>query len=87
MFKIIIFSIILFELILLFGGFKVLMKEEHIEVNKGISRFVEGYGDLGTNKADSLVCTYFNGRRKIEYVFWYAPNNLFGKSECIFFFK
>ena len=73
--------------ILLFGGYKVLIKEEHIEVNKGISRIVKGYGDLGIGNQDALVCTYFNGRKIIEYVFWYSPSNFLGKSECLFFFK
>ena len=87
MIKVAIFSIFLFELILLFGGYKVLIKEEHIEVNKGISRIVKGYGDLGIGNQDSLVCTYFNGRKIVEYVFWYSPSNFLGKSECLFFFK
>jgi hypothetical protein len=87
MIKVAIFSIFLFELILLFGGYKVLIKEEHIEVNKGISRIVKGYGDLGIGNQDALVCTYFNGRKIIEYVFWYSPSNFLGKSECLFFFK
>lgn len=87
MIKVAIFSIFLFELILLFGSYKVLIKEEHIEVNKGISRIVKGYGDLGIGNQDALVCTYFNGRKIVEYVFWYSPSNFLGKSECLFFFK
>ena len=85
MFKIIITSIVLFELILLFGEFKVLIKEEHIEVDKEVSRVVKGYGDLGTNAQDSLICTYFNGRKIVENVFWYSPSNVLGISECVFF--
>ena len=87
MLKILILSVVLFELILLFGGYKVLIKEEHIEVDKGISRVVKGYGDLGIGNQDSLVCIYFNGRKIIENVFWYSPSNFLGKSECLFFYK
>ena len=87
MLKIIISFVVLFELILLFGGYKVLIKEEHIEVDKGISRVVKGYGDLGIGNQDSLVCIYFNGRKIIENVFWYSPSNFLGKSECLFFYK
>ena len=45
------------------------------------------FGDLGIGNQDALVCTYFNGRKIIEYVFWYSPSNFLGKSECLFFFK
>ena len=74
-----------FEFVLLFGDFRVLLGEEHIRVNEGQSRFVEGYGDLGVGAQDSLLCTYFNGWKKIEVVYWYASNDMFGKSACPFF--
>ena len=87
MLRLIFLSVILLELILLFGEYKILVKEEHIEVKKGVTRIVKGYGNLGVGSQDSLVCNYFNGRKVLEEVYWYSPNNIFGISTCTFFKK
>lgn len=85
MFRLIFLIAIGLEATLLFGNYKILLQEEHIEVNKGISRIVPGYGDLGANGQDSLICTYFDGRKTWQEVYWYSPNNVFGRSSCLFF--
>ena len=61
---------------------RVLLKEAKVE--PGVHYIVEGYGDLGKNKQASLACTYFNGRKVMQTVFWYAPSNFMGKDSCPF---
>lgn len=53
-------------------------------VNPGETYFVEEHGDLGTNRQSNLVCRYFTGRSVLTSVYWYSPDNLFGKSHCPF---
>lgn len=38
----------------------------------------EGYGQ------DSLICTYFNGRKTLTREYWYAPNDFMGRASCDF---
>lgn len=33
---------------------------------------------------ETLVCKYFNGRKVLTETYWYAPNDLFGRSSCSF---
>lgn len=76
--------IILFYFQLLFSDNRILLKE--VRVKPGDSYFVEEYGNLGEKqKQDCLVCYYFNGRKILAKVFWYAPNNIMGKDSCRFF--
>ena len=58
-----------------------------VKVEPGQEYIVEGYGNLGQNKQASLVCSYFNGRKILTKVFWYAPNNLFGRDSCPFIYR
>ncbi len=55
-----------------------------VKVESGQEYIVEGYGDLKGNQQASLVCSYFNGRKVLKSVFWYAPNNIMGKDSCPF---
>ncbi len=55
------------------------------KVNPGDSYYYEGYGqDLGKSKKASLVGYYFNGRGIVSRVYWYSPNNIFGRDSCPF---
>lgn len=63
-------------------GARVLVSEKLIK--PGQSYVVEGYGDLGADQGESLVCQYFTGRKIVTRVYNYAPNNIFGKDECPF---
>ena len=60
-----------------------ILVEERL-VQPGQAYVVEGHGDLGENSQASLVCRYFNGRRVLSTVFWYAPNNFMGRDSCPF---
>jgi hypothetical protein len=53
-------------------------------VRPGEHYVTEDYGDLGGREGSSLVCQYFNGRRVLTHVFWYASNNIFGRDSCRF---
>ncbi len=64
---------------------KLLVSEARVRV--GEKYFISDYGNLGDSKQDSLVCKYFNGRKFIIKVFWYSPNNIFGKDGCPFLLK
>jgi hypothetical protein len=57
---------------------KMILTEE-IRPQKGETVFVEDYGELGN---DSLICRYNNGRRTVTKVYWYAPNDILGRSQC-----
>jgi len=61
---------------------KILISEKRIRV--GESYFVEDWGNIENANQDSLVCKYFNGRRILNRVFWYSPDNLFGRDSCSF---
>ena len=61
---------------------RILVDEELVQ--PGQTYMVEGYRDLGANNQASLVCRYFNGRRVLSTVFWYAPNNFMGRDNCPF---
>jgi len=67
---------------LLVSGYRVLMWEQRVEAGESVT--VEGYGDLSSNKAASLVCRYFTGRSVLSRVYWYAPNNFMGRDSCPF---
>gem|GEM_PF-1881328 len=67
------------------SGARILVSEKLIK--PGQSYIVEGYGDLGASREESLVCSYFTGRKMVARVYSYAPNNLFGKDECPFLAK
>jgi hypothetical protein len=66
--------------ILSFSNTKILLSETKVEV--GQSYFVEDYGNLSKNSQASLVCNYYNGRKMLKRVFWYSPNNIFGRDSC-----
>lgn len=70
---------------LLVSDSKLLLSET--KVNPGGQLYVEGYGNLGANKQASLVCKYFNGRKLMQKVFWYSPNNFMGRDSCPFILK
>ena len=59
---------------------RILVEEKLVQ--PGELYVVEGHGDLGANSHASLVCRYFNGRRVLSTVFWYAPNNFMGRDSC-----
>ena len=73
---------VLFCATLLFSGSRILVYE--VKVKPGDTYGVEGYGDLGKSSQGSLVCRYFTGRSLLIRVFWYDPNNSFGKDQCPF---
>lgn len=54
------------------------------KVDPGQDYFVSDYGNLGDNNQSSLVCKYFNGRKILTRVLWYSPNDIFGRSSCLF---
>jgi hypothetical protein len=74
--------LVLFALLLLFSGARVLVSER--KVNPGEFYEVTNHGNLGENKQASLVCRYFTGRSIITSVFWYSSNNFMGKDQCPF---
>ena len=61
---------------------RILLEEKLVQPDQRY--VVEGYGDLGASSQASLVCRYFNGRRVLSTVFWYAPNNFMGRDSCPF---
>lgn len=61
---------------------RLLMSEVRVKV--GQEYFADGYGNLGKNSQDSLVCYYFNGRKVFEKVYWYSSNNIMGRDSCKF---
>lgn len=67
---------------LLISGQRVLVFE-HI-AKPGETYVVQEHGDLGDNKQASLHCRYFTGRSFVDTVYWYAPNNMWGKDSCPF---
>ena len=78
-----IFISILFPLLLLFSGARILFSEKR--VNPGDLFTVQDYGNLGQMNQSSLVCKYFTGRSIITSVFWYSSNNFMGRDQCPFF--
>lgn len=64
---------------------RILVEEKLVQ--PGQKYVVEGYGDLGALGQASLVCRYFNGRRILSTVFWYAPNNFMGRDSCSFVWR
>jgi hypothetical protein len=70
------------ELMLLFGGARVLLNER--KVQPGEHYVVEEHGDLGQNNQASLVCTFFDGRKRRVTVYWYSSANVFGRDACPF---
>lgn len=65
---------------LMLSGKGVLVSQDM--TTPGKPYFVEGWGDLGKDRAPSLVCTYFVGTRLRKQVFWYSPEGIFGKADC-----
>ncbi|WP_120048830.1 hypothetical protein [Aurantiacibacter aquimixticola] len=74
--------LILANFILLISGERVLLTETLVQPGEAVS--VEGFGDLSGNAQASLVCKYWTGRSMVTTVFWYAPNNIFGRDQCPF---
>jgi hypothetical protein len=66
--------------ILLLTDRRVLVWER--KVNPGESYIVAGYGDLKSQKQESLVCHYFTGRSILPRVMWYSSNNILGRDQC-----
>ncbi|KPA16066.1 hypothetical protein MHK_003694 [Candidatus Magnetomorum sp. HK-1] len=77
--------IALLYLLLNFTNTKILLSET--KINPGQDYSLEDYGNLGEDNQASLVCNYFNGRKTLKKVFWYSPNNVFGKDSCPFVLK
>lgn len=69
-------------LILLISDSRILVSERRIE--PGQDYVVTDYGNLGSANQASLICKYFNGRKILTEVFWYSPNNIFGRDSCPF---
>ncbi len=63
-------------------GVRILVSEK--SVKPGQSYAVEGYGDVGASNEESLVCSYFSGRKIVTRVYNFAQNNILGKDECPF---
>ena len=82
--KILGFIFILWIVVLL-SNTKILLSEKKIE--SGEYYYVEGWDNVGDASQASLVCTYFNGRKIIKKVFWYAPNNFMGRDSCSFIIR
>lgn len=74
--------VIMAWLLVLVTNTKVLISE--IKVDPGQDYYVEEWGNLGASSQSSLLCKYFNGRVVLNRVFWYSPNNLFGRDSCPF---
>ena len=48
----------------------------------GETYLAEGHGNLGNYRQASLVCNYmFRGETR-QRVYWYSPNDIFGRSYC-----
>ncbi|PIZ46778.1 hypothetical protein CO180_03500 [candidate division WWE3 bacterium CG_4_9_14_3_um_filter_41_6] len=77
--------IIIFWILILVSDTKVLLSET--KVKPGEDYYTEEYGNLGENDASSLACKYFNGRKVLEVVFWYSPNNFLGRDSCPFLLR
>jgi len=58
----------------------VLVKQEI--VGPGERLVLDGWGDLGTSVSSSLVCRYFTSIGMATNVFWYSPDNLYGRNGC-----
>ena len=69
-------------ILLLVTNSKILLKE--VKVEPGQEYYVEDWGNVGEASQASLVCTYFNGRKILQTVFWYSPNNFMGRDSCPF---
>lgn len=78
----IVVALMLGELALLVTGRRLLIYEHRVEPGETYS--VAEYGDLGKSSQASLYCRYFTGRDVLERVFWYSPNNMFGRDSCPF---
>ena len=74
---------LLFSLVLLFSGARVLFFEQ--KVNPGDFYEVPDYGNLGKMNGSSWVCRYFTGRSVITSVFRHSSNNFMGRDQCPFF--
>lgn len=59
---------------------RILISEDM--ANPGQAYYVEGYGNLGRYQKTTLVCKYFTGRKAVYRVFWYSPNNQYGRDSC-----
>lgn len=76
-----IISIVVFAYVFLFiTNSKILISETKVIV--GQDYYVEGWGNLGDSNQDSLACRYFNGRKILDRVYWYSPNNILGRDSC-----
>lgn len=75
--------IVLFYLQILIFDNRILISETRIKAGQDID--VEEYGNLKNNVQDTLVCRYFNGRKLLNVVYWYAPNNFMGRDSCKLF--
>jgi hypothetical protein len=67
---------------LLLSGKRILVTERLVK--PGDTYSVDEYGNLGKDDQGSLVCQYFTGRSILTRVFWYSPDNQFGKDQCPF---
>jgi len=59
---------------------QILMKQEIVQ--SGERLILDGWGDLGTSGSASLVCRYFTGLGTTTIVFWYSPDNGYGRNSC-----
>lgn len=60
---------------------------DETRVNPGDHFIVEEHGDLADNQQASLVCTFFDGRKRRKTVYWYSSANVFGRDACPFFYQ
>ena len=74
--------LILFPLLLLLTNTKVLFWEK--KILPGQTYHLEDHGNLGDSTQSTLVGFYFTGRKIIHRVYWYSPNNIFGRDSCPF---
>lgn len=70
------------ELVLLLGGYRLLVREDLVK--PGQTYVLDGWGNLGTAQQAQLVCFYFTGRSILPTVFWYSQNGIMGQDECPF---
>lgn len=67
---------------LFLGLFDKAVRLSERRVSTGEHYIVRRYGDLGKSGQASIVCRYWNGSRVRTTVYWYAPNDMFGRSSC-----
>ena len=83
--KIVLTILVFTWLLLLVFDFRVLISETKVKI--GERKYVDGHGEVYSEKQESLICKYFNGRKVFETVFWYSSDNFLGIDSCRFLIK